>query len=78
MSIPALNPSEQSTVGQPGDILLEEMWAWLGDTPINVNDEIDEPFLDWPKGTHREDIWHFFDEHHSKGVAWLMQHNNTV
>jgi len=24
------------------------------------------------KGTHREDVWHCFDEHHGKGVVWLM------
>lgn len=28
--------------------------------------------MDFPAGTHREDIWHWFDERHSKGVTYLM------
>lgn len=24
------------------------------------------------KATEREEIWHWFDEYHSKGVGWLM------
>lgn len=26
----------------------------------------------WKAGTSREDIWYWFDEHHSKGVGWLL------
>lgn len=33
---------------------------------------VEEAFLDFPAGTHREDIWYWFDEQHSKGVGWLM------
>lgn len=33
---------------------------------------MDEPFLGFPAGTHREDIWHWFDERHSRGVAYLL------
>jgi len=40
-----------------------------------MNPETEEIEQDWngfPAGTHREDIWHWFDENHSKGVGWLM------
>lgn len=36
---------------------------------------IDEDFHIWKRGTLRDDIWLFFDTHHSKGVAWLQQHD---
>ena len=55
------------------DEALEQLWARLEDVPMNPETEcIEEDFVNWPAGTHREDIWHWFDERHSKGVAGLM------
>lgn len=50
---------------------LEQLWDAFGDTPTNDLDEIEEPFLDFPAGTYRFDIWHWFDERYSKGVYFL-------
>lgn len=50
---------------------LEQLWGAFGDIPINDLDEIEEPFLDFPVGTYRFDIWHWFDERYSKGVYFL-------
>ena len=59
------------------DAVLELMWAKLGDIPMNPETEcIEEDFVNWPAGTPREDIWHWLDERHSKGVAYLM-YNGT-
>ena len=44
----------------------------LGNIPINDNDEIEEDFLDFPIGTHKEDIWQWFDEIYPHGVYGLM------
>ena len=55
------------------DAALEELWAKLGDVPMDPETErMDAPFLGFPAGTPREDIWHWFDERHSKGVAHLL------
>lgn len=55
------------------DAILEELWSALEDVPMNPETErMDEDFLDFPAGTLREDIWHWFDERHSRGVAYLM------
>lgn len=52
---------------------LEELWGKFADIPMNPETEcIEEPFLTFPAGTHREEIWHWFDERHSKGVAYLL------
>jgi hypothetical protein len=38
------------------------LWTILGDTPVNEAEEIEIDFLNFPKGTHRETIWHWFEE----------------
>ena len=54
------------------DEQLEKLWGILGDVPVNDDDEIVERFMNFPAGTHKEDVWHWFDEKHSKGVYVLM------
>lgn len=51
---------------------VERLWDELEDVPIDENECLDIDWQGWYKGTHREVIWHWFDEHHSKGVGWLM------
>ena len=54
------------------DVRLEELWRQFGDVPMNPETEcIEEDFLPFPAGTNRMDIWHWFDEQHSIGVAYL-------
>ena len=40
----------------------KELWEELGDIPINEDDETEQEFHDFPKGTPREDIWHWLEE----------------
>lgn len=55
------------------DKVLEELWTQLEDVPMDPDTEcIEEPFMDFPAGTNREDIWHWFDERYSRGVYHLM------
>ena len=52
---------------------LEEMWRRFGDVPMDPETEcIEEQFMGWGSGTHREEIWHWFDRRHSKGIAYLL------
>lgn len=58
------------------DDLLKKIWNELEDIPF-VEDEHGELFLDkqwkiFPAGTSREEIWHWFDERYSGGVAALL------
>lgn len=56
------------------DSLLEDLWKTLTDVPMNPDTEdIEENWFIFPKGTNREEIWHWFDEQHSKGVGWIME-----
>lgn len=52
---------------------LEDLWEQFEDVSMDpVTECMEAPFLDFPAGTHREEIWHWFDERHSKGVAYLL------
>lgn len=55
------------------DKILEGLWEEFGDVPMNPDTErIEEAFLGFPTGTGREEIWHWFDIRHSRGVAYLL------
>lgn len=58
------------------DKKLEELWQELGDV-LFVEDEgkrlvLSSDWLHFEPGTEREEIWKWFDKHHSNGVVWLM------
>ena len=55
------------------DRLLEDLWSQFRDIPMDPETEcIEEPFLGFPAGTHREDLWRWFDARYSRGVAALL------
>ncbi|WCF11576.1 hypothetical protein NDS46_29970 (plasmid) [Paenibacillus thiaminolyticus] len=59
------------------DKKLESLWNELVDIlfeedPDNGKLHLAEEWYIFKEGTWREDIWKWFDIHHSKGVAWLM------
>lgn len=63
------NPMDQADY----DKLVESLWKLFEDIPMNPETEcMEESFMGWPAGTHREEIWHWFDAHHSKGVHYLL------
>ncbi|OME55607.1 hypothetical protein BSK59_13130 [Paenibacillus odorifer] len=57
------------------DVGLELLWSEFANTPINDRDEIEEEFHLWEAETNRFEIWKWFDEQHSKGVAFLLGEN---
>lgn len=60
------------------DALLEELWKRFEDVPMDPSTEtMEAPFLDFPAGTSRVDIWHWFDERHSKGIAYLLYNEDA-
>ena len=56
------------------DRIIEELWMFFGDYCLyDIETEIIlENFLDFPAGTRRDDIWHWFDKSYSKGVYQLL------
>ena len=57
------------------DEALEELWNRFSDVPVDPDTEcIEAGFLGWGPGIHREEIWAWFDQRYSKGIAYLMYH----
>lgn len=58
------------------DKKLESLWEELADVPFDENEDgeliLAVDWEDFNAGTEREEIWHWFDDRHSKGVAYLM------
>lgn len=50
-----------------------ELWDELCDIPTDDNDKIEEPFLDFKPGAHREDIWHWFEDQNSEFLVGDVQ-----
>lgn len=62
------------------DKLLEKIWEGLEDIPFYEEESkqyIEEDYLDFEEGTSKEEIWHWFDERHSKGVHFLLYEYET-
>ena len=60
------------------DRMIEKLWEELEDIPFDEDKDSGEVYIAqdfqdiFYKGEYREDIWHWFDERHSKGVAYLL------
>ena len=64
---------KENGVIQTNDRVIEGIWEQFEDIPMNpVTECMDAPFFEFPAGSQREEIWHWFDEQYSKGVAYLL------
>ncbi len=51
----------------------KEHWIAFDDVPMNPETEcIEAPFLHFPAGTHREEIWNWFEEYYRVPVYDLL------
>lgn len=72
-----VNPKDLSSIiNDKGNkmLLAERLWESLGNVPVNDEDELDEPFLDFPKGTDKFEIWHWFEDTFNLSVAHDLMH----
>lgn len=58
----------------------KDLWEEFGDVPMAPETEcIEEPWRDFPAGTHREEVWHWFEETFDVSVAEdLMGHEKEL
>lgn len=60
----------------PPDKELEKLWEELEDVTLEEDEvgvlRLTHEWNGFDAGTDIEDIWHWFDEWHSKGIGWLM------
>jgi len=55
---------------------IEKLWREFGDLPLNDSDDITEGWNGWEAGTHKIDVWEWFDRVHSKGIYYLIHESN--
>ena len=41
---------------------LDILWEQLGEIPVDVDDKIEQQFLNFEIGTDKFDIWHWFED----------------
>ena len=62
------------------DYEVEKLWEEFEDVLFIEDEDSDDScslvlsdnWQGWSKGTTRDTIWHWFDEHYSKGIHWLL------
>lgn len=55
------------------DDKLTQLWEIFSEIPMNPDTEqMELGFLHFPAGTHREEIWKWFDQRYSKGIGYLL------
>ena len=55
------------------DNYVHDLWEEFGEVPMNPDtEEIEKSWKHFLPGTHREDIWHWFEEQFDISVAELM------
>ena len=67
------SPYEKFVTIRERDTALERLWGELSNVPIDPRTEkLEDDWFIFQRGTEKEDIWHWFDRRHSKGVAYLL------
>lgn len=61
-----------------GCITLQELWNDFSKIPINNDDELEEPFMCFPAGTCRFDVWHWFDERYPHNLHDDLLNNEKI
>lgn len=55
------------------DLRVKDLWKRFGDVPMNPETEcLEESFMHFPVGTHREEVWHWFEQTFNVRVFDLM------
>lgn len=57
---------------------LKSLWLDFGNIPINDDDQIQEPFLNFEAGTDRFEIWEWFDLRYPGGVYGLINDTGVM
>ena len=54
---------------------IKKMWLDFGDVPMDPEtEELEYDWCEFIAGTHREDIWHWFEEKYNISVVDLLYH----
>lgn len=62
-------PTLQDTI----DKNVETLWKEFQNVPVDRNGNLKTAWYAFPKGTNKNTVYDWFNRHHSKGLAYLME-----
>lgn len=77
-----LSDDEITELEKEQDKILEGEWDELSDIPFDEDEEgtlyISRDWNGFKKGDSRDEIWHYFDRYHTKGIHYLLYERNAA
>lgn len=52
---------------------IEALWKEFQSVPVDCNGNLKAAWYAFPKGTNKNDVYDWFNRHHSKGLTYLME-----
>lgn len=52
---------------------VEALWKEFENVPVDRNGNLRAAWKAYTKGTNKHEVYGWFDRHHSKGLAYLME-----
>ena len=62
-------PTLQNTI----DKNVEALWIEFQSVPVDRNGNLKTAWYAFAKGTNKNDVYEWFNRHHSKGLSYLME-----
>lgn len=62
-------PTLQNTI----DKNVEALWKEFESVPVDRNGNLRAAWYAFPKGTNKNNVYDWFNRHHSKGLSYLME-----
>ena len=62
-------PTLQETI----DKNIEALWKEFENVPVDRNGNLMTAWKAYPKGTNKNEVYGWFNRHHSKGLSYLME-----
>lgn len=64
-----IEPTLQNTINKN----VEALWKEFQSVPVDRNENLRVVWYAFPKGTNKNEVYGWFNRHHSKGLSYLME-----
>lgn len=64
---------KEVTLQETIDKNVEVLWKEFQSIPVDRNGNLRVSWKAYPKGTNKNEVYGWFDRHHSKGLSYLMK-----
>ena len=64
---------KEMTLQEMIDASVEKSWEEFKTVPLDRNGCLKKSWCAFPKGTNKNDVYGWFNRHHSRGLSYLME-----